>query len=175
MTKATVSLPSLPALLTAWPGSIDCMAGIHIELDSLKRKCEDPVYSESWIVASHRTAEHTRAINEHTLSLHLHGVSEAHKAGMITLFAVDCWSTAAHLCLCFSVLGPLLPAVGRRRICCLFLKQFFRLCLQPLLRLLRRGHPSPASSQQAGQPCCGRPLRFVWVSTFRDLFIGTLH
>ena len=27
------------------------------------------------------------AINEHTLSLHLRGVSEAHKAGMITLFA----------------------------------------------------------------------------------------
>ena len=23
--------------------------------------------------------------------------SEAHKAGMITLFAVDCWSSAAHL------------------------------------------------------------------------------
>ena len=32
-------------------------------------------------------SEHTRAINEHTLSLHLRGVSEAHKAGMITLFA----------------------------------------------------------------------------------------
>ena len=33
--------------------------------------------TESWIVASHRPAEHTRAINEHTLSLHLRGVSEA--------------------------------------------------------------------------------------------------
>ena len=25
-----------------------------------------------------------------------------------------------------------------------------------MLRLLRRDHPSPASSRQAGQPCCGR-------------------
>jgi hypothetical protein len=29
------------------------------------------------------------------------------------------------------------------------------LLLQPLLRLLRRDHPSPASSRQAGQLCCG--------------------
>ena len=103
--------------------------------------------TESWIVASHRPAEHTRAINEHTLSLHLRGVSEAHKAGMITLFAVVCWSTAAHIC-AWPIASsgwpppPLLPLPQA---------QFFRLCLQPLLRLLRRGHPSPILLPVAGR------------------------
>ena len=91
-----------------------------------------------------RKLDFSLTINEHTLSLHLRGLSEAHKAGMITLFAHLCvWPIASS-------------AVGRRRLCCLFLKQLFRLCLRPSLRLLRRGHPSPASSRQAGQPCCGR-------------------
>ena len=54
--------------------------------------------NESWIVASHRPAEHTRVSNENKLSRHLRVESvEAHKAG-ITLCAADCWSTAAHHC-----------------------------------------------------------------------------
>ena len=42
----------------------------------------------------------TRVSNEHNLSHHLYMYVEsveAHKAG-ITLFATDCWSTAAHHC-----------------------------------------------------------------------------
>ena len=117
------------------------MAGIHMELEPEVKTS----LTESWIVASHRPAEHTRAINEHTLSLHLRGVSEAHKAGMVTLFAVDCWSTAAHLS-AWPIASsgwpppPLLPLP----------QAILSPLLQPLLRLLRRGHPSPASSRQAG-------------------------
>ena len=81
--------------------------------------------------------------------------SSAWSQSRLTRRTLHCLQMAGRLLL-ITVLGPLLPAVGRRRLCCLFLKQFFRLCLQPLLRLLRRGHPSPASSRQAGQPCCGR-------------------
>ena len=70
------------------------MAGIHSELEPEVKIS----LTESWIVASHHPAEHTRASNEHKLSHHLRVESvEAHKAG-ITLFAVDCWSTAAHDC-----------------------------------------------------------------------------
>jgi len=74
---------------------------------------------------------------------------EAYKAG-ITLFAADCWSTAAHHCAWPTASSgwwppPLLPVP----------LAILSLLLQPLLRLLRRDHPSPASSRQAGQPCCG--------------------
>jgi hypothetical protein len=70
------------------------MAGIHNELEPEVKIS----LTESWIVASHRPAEHTRVSNEHKLSRHLRVESvEAHKAG-ITLFAADCWSTAAHHC-----------------------------------------------------------------------------
>ena len=89
------------------------MAGIHNELEPEVKIS----LTESWIVASHRPAEHTRVSNEHKLSRHLRVESvEAHKAG-ITLFAANCWSTAAVI----TVLGPLLPEVGGRRLCCLFL------------------------------------------------------
>ncbi len=92
------------------------MAGIHNELGPEVKTS----LTESWIVASHRPAEHTRASNEHKLSRHLRVESvEAHKAG-ITLFAADCWSTVGRLLL-ITVLGPLLPAVGGRHLCCLFL------------------------------------------------------
>ena len=66
---------------------------------------------------------------------------------MITLFAVVCWSTAAHIC-AWPIASsgwpppPLLPLPQA---------QFFRLCLQPLLRLLRRGHPSPILLPVAGR------------------------
>ena len=74
--------------------SLDCMAGIHNELEPEVKIS----LTESWIVASHHPAEHTRVSNEHKLSRHLRVESvEAHKAG-ITLFAADCWSTAAHHC-----------------------------------------------------------------------------
>ena len=92
-----------------------------------------------------------RASNEHKLSHHLRVESvEAHKAG-ITLFAADCWSTAAHHCAWPTASSgwwppPLLPLP----------LAILSLLLQPLLRLLRRDHPSPASSRQAGQPRCGR-------------------
>ena len=122
------------------------MAGIHNELEPEVKIS----LTESWIVASHHPAEHTRVSNEHKLSRHLRVESvEAHKAG-ITLFAADCWSTAAHHCAWPTASSgwwppPLLPLP----------LAILSLLLQPLRRLLRRDHPSPASSRQAGQPCCG--------------------
>jgi len=122
------------------------MAGIHNELEPEVKIS----LTESWIVASHRPAEHTRVSNEHKLSRHLRVESvEAHKAG-ITLFAANCWSTAAHHCAWPTASRgwwppPLLPLP----------LAILSLLLQPLRRLLRRDHPSPASSRQAGQPCCG--------------------
>ena len=84
--------------------------------------------------------------------------SSAWSQSRLTRRTLHCLQMAGRLLL-ITVLGPLLPAAGGRRLCCLFLLQFFRFCcflLQPLLRLLRRDHPSPASSRQAGQSCCGR-------------------
>ncbi len=107
--------------------------------------------TESWIVASHRPTEHTRVSNEHKkLSRHLRVESvEAHKAG-IALFEADCWSTAAHHCAWPTASSgwwppPLLPVP----------LAILSLLLQPLLRRLSRDDSSPASSRQAGQPCCG--------------------
>ena len=60
MTKATVTLPYPPAL---YPLSLGCMAGIHSELEP--EDSEDISLTKSWIVASHRPVEHTRASNEH--------------------------------------------------------------------------------------------------------------
>ena len=57
------------------------MAGIHDELEPEVKIS----LTESWIVASHRPAEHTRVSNEHKLSRHLRVESvEAHKAGIDT-------------------------------------------------------------------------------------------
>ena len=114
------------------------MAGIHNELEPEVKIS----LTESWIVASHRPAEHTRVSNEHKLSRHLRVESvEAHKAG-ITLFAADCWSTAAHHCAWPTASSgwwppPLLPLP----------LAILSLLLQPLRRLLRCDHPSPASSR----------------------------
>ncbi len=72
MTKATESSSLTSAR------SLDCMAGIHNELEPEVKIS----LTESWIVASHRPAEHTRISNEHKLSRHLRVESvEAHKAG----------------------------------------------------------------------------------------------
>jgi hypothetical protein len=115
---------------------LDCMAGIHNELEPEVKIS----LTESWIVASHRPAEHTRVSNEHKLSRHLRVESvEAHKAG-ITLFEADCWSTAAHHCAWPTASSgwwppPLLPVP----------LAILSLLLQPLLRLLRRDDSSPAS------------------------------
>ena len=68
---------------------------------------------------------------------------EAHKAGF-TLFAVDCWSTAAHHCAWPTASSGWWPAAFAAPSIAILL-----LLLQPLLRLLRRDHPSPASSRQA--------------------------
>ena len=112
------------------------MAGIHDELEPEVKIS----LTESWIVASHRPAEHTRVSNEHKLSRHLRVESvEAHKAG-ITLFAADCWSTAAHHCAWPTASSgwwplPLLPLP----------LAILSLLLQPLRRLLRRDHPSPST------------------------------
>jgi len=112
------------------------MAGIHNELEPEVKIS----LTESWIVASQRPAEHTRVSNEHKLSRHLRVESvEAHKAG-ITLFAADCWSTAAHHCAWPTASSgwwppPLLPVP----------LAILSLLLQPLLRLLRRDDSSPAS------------------------------
>ena len=85
---------------------------------------------------------------------------EAHKAG-ITLFAADCWSTAAHHCAWPTASSgwwppPLLPLP----------LAILSLLLQPLLLLLRRDHPSPASSRQAGYIALG--VFFVSASPLRS-------
>ena len=63
------------------------------------------------------------------------------------------WSTAAHQCAWPTASRGWWPAAFAASSIAILL-----LLLQPLLRLLRllrRDHPSPASSRQAGQPCCG--------------------
>jgi len=61
--------------------SLDCMAGIHSELEPEVKIS----LSESWIVASHHPAEHTRVSNEHKLSRHLRGVSRGSQDGHYTV------------------------------------------------------------------------------------------
>ena len=124
------------------------MAGIHSEL-----KPEVKIsLTESWIVASHVTppcGAHESHQRAHAESSSCVESVEAHKAG-IALCAIDCWSTAAHHYAWPTASSgwwppPLLPVP----------LAILSLLLQPLLQLLRRDHPYPASSRQAGQPCCG--------------------
>ena len=61
--------------------SLSCMAGIHSELEPEVKIS----LTKSWIVASHRPAEHTRASNEHKLSHHLRGVSRGSQGGHYTV------------------------------------------------------------------------------------------
>jgi hypothetical protein len=60
---------------------LDCIAGIHSELEPEVKMS----LTKSWIVASHRPAEHTRASNEHKLSRHLRGVSRGTQGGHYTV------------------------------------------------------------------------------------------
>ena len=111
------------------------------------------------------------------LSLHASGsVSPASGSASLCIICVEsarltrrarlhCLQLIAGRLLLISVLGPLLPAVGRRRLCCLFLKQFFRHCCGCCG--VRRDHLSPASSRQAGQPCYGRRHGHPCVLTMR--------
>ena len=61
--------------------SLDCMAGIHSELEPEVKIS----LTESCIVASNHPAEHTRASNKHKLSRHLRGVSRGTQGGHYTV------------------------------------------------------------------------------------------
>jgi hypothetical protein len=94
---------------------LDCMAGIHSELEPEVKIS----LTKNWIVASHRPAEQGAHESQRRAQAES---SSAWSQSRLTRRASHCFQLIARgRLLLITVLGPLLPAVGGRRLCCLFL------------------------------------------------------